>query len=98
MPCYPALLWAVLLAGCASPDVIGQQVGQSLYNASVNTGHALAVAGDRTGSALQNAGTNLRQAVNPPPPSYDQGPLVLPPPYVPDDRPPVTSQPLAPAY
>ena len=98
MRACPALLWAVLLAGCASPDVIGQRVGQSLYNASVNTGHALAVAGDRTGSALQNAGTNLRQAVNPPPPRYDPGPLVLPLPYVPDDRAPVTSQPLSPAY
>ena len=81
---YPAWLVALSLAGCAGPDVVGQQVGQSLYNASVNTGHALAVAGDRTGSALQNAGTNLRNAVDPPPPAY-QPPPTLPPPYVPPD-------------
>jgi len=65
--------WVVVamgLAGCA-PQVVGQQVGQSLYNASVNTGNALANLGDRTGAALQNAGTNLRQSVNPPPPPDD---------------------------
>ena len=93
-----ATWWLALsLAGCASPDVVGQRVGQSLYDASVNTGHAIAVAGDRAGYALQNAGANLRNAVNPPPP--DEAPLALPPPYAPDgfdDRPPVTAEPLPP--
>ena len=95
--------WSVLLvlalAGCASPDQVGQQVGQSLYNASVDTGHALSVAGDKTGQAIQNAGANLRNAVNPPPPAYALPPE-LPPPYVPDGYAPpapVTAEPLGPA-
>ncbi|WP_158744394.1 hypothetical protein [Acidisphaera sp. L21] len=96
------VLVAGLLAGCAGPDVVGQRVGQSLYDASVNTGRALSVAGDRTGYALQNAGTNLRNAVSPPPPVvYDRGPPALPPPYVPDgfdQRAPIQSEPLSPAY
>ena len=94
-------LWLLTLAlpGCAAPDVVGQRVGQSLYDASVNTGRAIAVAGDRAGYALQNAGANLRSAVNPPPP-IDAAPLALPPPYVPDgfdSSPPVTATPLPPA-
>ncbi len=95
--------WSVLLmlalAGCASPDQVGQQVGQSLYHASVDTGHALAVVGDRTGEVIQNAGANLRNAVSPPPPAYALPPQ-LPPPYVPDGYAPpapVTAEPLSPA-
>ena len=94
--------WSVLLvlalAGCA-PDQVGQQVGQSLYNASVDTGHALAIVGDKTGQAFQNAGADLRNAVNPPPPAYALPPQ-LPPPYVPDGYAPpaaVTAEPLGPA-
>ncbi len=93
--------WSVLmmlaLAGCSSPDAVGQRVGQSLYDASVNTGHALAVAGDRTGQAIQDVGTNLRGAVDPPP-VYALPPQ-LPPPYVPDGYAtpaPVTAEPLPP--
>ena len=95
--------WLALLVGlwgCAPPDEVGQQVGQSLYNASVNTGHALAVAGDRTGEAIQNAGTNLRNAVSPPPPPlYALPPPDLPPPYVPEGystTAPVGAEPLPP--
>ncbi len=58
---------AALLAGCADPQTAGQQVGQSLYNASVDTGQALATAGTRTGEAIQNAGASLRSAFSPPP-------------------------------
>jgi hypothetical protein len=86
------------LAGCAPPDVVGQRVGQSLYDASVNTGRALAVATDRTGQAIQDAGTNLRDAVNPPP--VYALPPDLPPPYLPDGYAPpapVTAEPLGPA-
>jgi hypothetical protein len=85
-----------LLSACASPDAVGQRVGRSLYDASVDTGHALAVAGDRTGQAIQNAGSNLRNAVNPP--LYPPPPPPLPPPYVPGgfDTAPVTTAPLAP--
>jgi hypothetical protein len=94
-----AILLPVGLAACAPPDVVGQQVGRSLYDASVNTGRALSTAGERTGQAIQNAGTNLRNAVNPPP--YNPGPPPLPPPYVPQgwqDPAPgaVTAAPLAP--
>ena len=89
--------WTILipltLAACA-PDQVGQQVGQSLYNASVNTGHAVAELGDRTGAALQNAGANLRNAVNPPPPAYYQPPPALPDGY--DPPAPVTAEPLGP--
>ena len=101
MRCRAAWLVPILLAGCASPDQVGQRVGQSLYDASVNTGRAVSIAGERAGSALQHAGTNLRNAVNPPPPPLDDAPLALPPPYMPDgfdNRPPVTTQPLPPAY
>ena len=97
-PCL--VLLAALLAGCAGPDEVGHRVGESLYKASVSTGRALTVAGDRTGAALQNAGANLRNAVNPPPP-IDPGPPPLPPPYVPDgfgQPAPIRSEPLAPAY
>ena len=62
------------LSACA-PDQVGQQVGQSLYDASVTTGHAVAVIGDRTGAALQHAGANLRNAVEPPPVLYQPPPL-----------------------
>ena len=94
-------LWVLplVLAGCGGPELAGQKVGQSLYDASVSTGRALAIAGDRTGHALQNAGTGLRNAVNPP--VADPAPVALPPPYVPDgyDSPaPVTATPLAPGY
>ena len=103
MPRYGTLLLMLALPGCASPDIVGQRVGQSLYDASVNTGRALSVAGDRAGYALQNAGTNLRNAINPAPSPAVIGdaPLAQPPPHVPDgfeDRPPVTATPLAPAY
>ena len=87
------------LWGCAPPDQVGQQVGQSLYDASVNTGHALAVAGDRTGAAIQNAGANLRNAVSPPPTYYALPPPDLPPPYVPEGystTPPIGAEPLPP--
>lgn len=86
------------LAACTSPDQVGQQVGQSLYNASVSTGHAIAVVGDRTGKVLQDAGSGLRSAVNPPPPEPVYAPPPdLPPPYVPDGfspAPPVEAEPL----
>ena len=80
------------LVACA-PDQVGQRVGRSLYDASVNTGHALAVAGDRTGEAIEDAGAHLRHAVSPPRPLP---PLGLPPPYVPEGYAPVTAAPLGP--
>ncbi len=92
-------LCLVLLVGaCAGPDDAGHQVGRALYDASVSTGHAVAVATDRTGQALQGAGTNLRRAVDPPPPLTVAAPD-LPPAYVPDGYaapPPVETRPLAP--
>ena len=91
------ILMLLALSACA-PDQVGQQVGQSLYDASVNTGHALATFGDQTGQALQDAGTNLRGTFNPPGPGYPP-PLGLPPPYVPDGytpQDPITAEPLAP--
>ncbi len=79
------------LSTCA-PDQVGQQVGQSLYHASVTTGHAVAVFGDRTGAALQNAGANLRDAVDPPPPVLYQPPPLSPDGYQPPA--PITVEPL----
>ena len=73
---FAAFLLLAGLAGCAGPDRAGQQVGNSLYNASVSTGHALGVATDRTGQAFQNAGTGLRNAVNPPPPATGPNPAL----------------------
>ncbi len=86
------VLIALALAACGSPDQVGQRVGRSLYDASVNTGHALAVVGDRTGAAIQDAGANLRNAANPAP----LPPIGLPPPYIPDGSAPVTAEPLPP--
>ena len=71
------LIVPLALSACA-PDQVGQQVGQSLYDASVSTGHALATFGDRTGEALQDAGANLRNAVSPPT-SYPSPAYALPP-------------------
>lgn len=88
---YAVWLMTLALPGCASPEVVGQRVGQSLYDASVNTGRALTIAGDRTGYALQRAGTSVRNAVSPPP--YEQAPSDGF-----DDRPPVTATPLSLAY
>ena len=93
-----SLFVLLALSACAPPDQVGQRVGQSLYNASVNTGRALSEAGDRTGQVLQTAGANLRGAVTPPPPVYALPPE-LPPPYVPNGYAPpapVTSEPLGP--
>ncbi len=84
------LLTMLALSACA-PDRVGQDVGRSLYDASVNTGHAIATLGDRTGAALENAGASLRTR----PPPYT-APLQLPPPYVPDGPAPVTAEPLGP--
>ncbi len=81
---------ALLLASCAGPDDAGHAVGRALYDASVSTGHALAVATDRTGQALQGAGTGLRDAASPPPPAPAAMPA-LPPPYVPDGFPPTST-------
>ena len=90
-------LCLVLLAGaCAGPDDAGHQVGRALYDASVSTGHAVGVATDRTGQALQGAGANLRNAVSPSPPLAVAAPD-LPPAYVPDGfpaQPPVDATPL----
>ena len=90
------------LARCAPPDVAGQQVGRSLYRASVDTGRALSTAGQRTGEVLQDAGANIRNAFSPPPPppaypGYDALPTsgALPPaPYTYDAPAPITTQPL----
>ncbi len=87
------LLILLALSACA-PDQVGQQVGQSLYDASVNTGHAVAVIGDRTGAALQNAGANLRNAVDPPPPLLYQPSPLSPDGYQPPA--PITVEPLGP--
>jgi hypothetical protein len=70
--------WLILLplldvAACA-PQQVGEQVGQSLYKASVGTGQAIATVGDKTGQALQNAGSSLRGTASPPQP-------VTPPPF-----------------
>ena len=95
--CRWILIVPLALSACA-PDQVGQKVGQSLYDASVSTGHAVATFADRTGEALQDAGANLRNAVAPPP-TYILPPG-LPPPYAPDGEPPpgsITSEPLAPA-
>jgi len=61
-----ALTLALTLAACA-PQEVGERVGTSLNRASVTTGRALAKVGDRTGEVLQNAGSNLRDTINPPP-------------------------------
>jgi len=57
-----ALTLALTLAACA-PQEVGERVGTSLNRASVTTGRALA----KTGEVLQNAGSNLRDTINPPP-------------------------------
>ncbi len=82
------LLPLLPLAACA-PDQVGQQVGRSLYDASVDTGHAIATLGDRTGAALQHAGRSLRTTV--------AAPADRPPPLYPLDAPgAVTTEPLGP--
>jgi hypothetical protein len=75
------LLAALALARCAPPDVVGQQVGRSLYDASVDTGRALSTAGQRTGEVLQDAGANISNAFSPPPPAAYPGYDALPPAY-----------------
>ena len=55
-------LAALFLVSACAPREVGQQVGQSLYGASVRTGDAVANFSDRAGQALQNAGTNLRRS------------------------------------
>lgn len=79
--CLLTLLTVSALAGCVPPDQAGQQVGRSLYGASVSTGNAISAAGDRTGAALQSAGDSIRNTFNPPPTNL-LPPPDLPPPYV----------------
>ena len=103
--------WLVLVglavSACA-PDQVGQQVGRSLYDASVDTGHAIATVGDRTGAALQRAGASLRgdslrgdslrgdSLRGDGAPVYDTPPLQLPPPSGPDSLGPISAEPLGP--
>ncbi len=54
-------LAALVFVSACAPREVGQQVGQSLYGASVKTGDAVANFSDRAGQALQNAGTSLRR-------------------------------------
>lgn len=89
-----SLLAALALSACA-PDQVGEDVGRSLYGASVNTGRAIATLGDRTGAALERAGSHLRTGSNAAP--YAEPPQ-LPPPYLPDGYGgAVTAEPLGPA-
>jgi hypothetical protein len=92
------MLLVLTLGACGGPDQAGQSVGTALYDASVSTGHALAVATDRTGRAFESAGSGLRNAVSPATPVAVTAPD-LPPPYVPDSfstAQPVTAAPLPP--
>lgn len=82
--------WLVVALGlqACSPQGVGEQVGSSLYKASVDTGQAIAAVGDRTGRALQDAGGSLRGGsaaappVTPPPfyapPGYSEQPYAPP--------------------
>ena len=74
------LVWPMLGVAACAPQDVGEQVGQSLYKASVGTGQAIATVGDKTGQALQNAGDSLRGTVNPPPPPTPP-PFYAPPGY-----------------